>query len=157
MKRLAVLAAVTGGLLLPAVQAQSATEAGVLECNVAGGVGLIVGSEKALSCRYQSADGKISEPYEGTITKVGVDIGITGKSVVVWTVLAPTSSLRPGALDGTYSGVSGQATVGVGASANVLIGGSDKTISLQPLSVGAQTGLNVAAGIGSITLRSPTR
>ncbi|MGQ4273184.1 DUF992 domain-containing protein [Terrihabitans sp. B22-R8] len=156
MKKL-VFAAALGGLLLPMAPAHSATEAGLLECDVSGGVGLIVGSTKAMSCRYTSADGKITEPYSGEISKVGVDIGVTGKSVMVWTVLAPTDTLRPGALEGTYAGVSGQATVGVGASANVLVGGSDRTISLQPLSVGMQTGLNVAAGIGSITLRSPTR
>ena len=37
--------------------------------------------------------------------------------------------------------------------ANVLIGGSNSTISLQPVSVEGNTGLNVAAGIGSISLR----
>lgn len=157
MKHFVAAAALAAALAGSALHANAATEAGVLECDVAGGVGLIVGSQKAMSCRYTSSDGRISEPYDGTITKVGVDIGITGDSVMVWTVLAPTNSLRPGALDGTYSGVSAQATVGVGASANMLVGGSDQTISLQPLSVGAQTGLNVAAGIGSITLRSPVR
>ena len=47
-----------------------------------------------------------------------------------------------------------QATVGVGVGANVLIGGLDKSIALQPLSVEGNKGLNVAAGIGSISLQS---
>ena len=150
-----VIAAAAGGLILFGSQAQAATEVGMLKCKVEGGVGHVVRSQKAMSCRYSSIDGRIVEPYEGAITKLGVDIGVTGATVIFWTVIAPTHSLRPGALAGTYTGVSAQATVGVGASANVLVGGSHQTISLQPVSVGAQTGLNVAAGIGSIRLRSP--
>jgi hypothetical protein len=157
MKKTLLTAAVIGGVFMSTLATQAATEAGTLECDVEGGVGLIVGSQKAMVCRYTSADGTISEPYDGTITKVGLDIGVTDKAVMIWTVIAPTSKLGPGALDGTYAGVSGQATVGVGASANILVGGSDQTISLQPVSVGAQTGLNVAAGIGSIELRSSVR
>jgi hypothetical protein len=126
--------------------------AGTLRCNVAGGVGLIVGSSKEVQCRYRSADGRVNETYTGNVSKIGVDIGVTGKSTIAWQVLAPTSKLGLGALAGTYSGVTGQATVGVGAGANVLVGGSNRTVSLQPLSVSAQTGLNVAAGIGSLTL-----
>ncbi len=152
-----LLAAAVGGLSLAALPAQSAVEAGRLECSVEGGVGLILGSSKAMECRYSSADGQITEVYDGRVTKLGVDIGVTGESVIIWQVVAPTKELRPGALAGTYVGATGEATVGAGVGANVLIGGSDKTISLQPLSVGAQSGLNVAAGIGSIELTSPAR
>jgi hypothetical protein len=68
-------------------------------------------------------------------------------------VFAPTTGLAPGALAGSYAGATASATVGVGAGANVLIGGSNRTISLQPVSIEGNTGLNVAAGIGAITLR----
>ncbi len=60
---------------------------------------------------------------------------------------------RPGVLAGSYVGATGSATVGVGAGANVLIGGSNRTISLQPVSIEGNTGLNIAAGIGAISLR----
>ena len=63
------------------------------------------------------------------------------------------ANLAPGALAGEYVGATGSATVGVGAGANVLVGGSNRTISLQPLSVEGSTGLNVAGGIGAISLR----
>ena len=152
-----LLAAAASGLTLFTVPAYAAVEAGTLECNVEGGVGLILGSSKAMECRYQSADGQIAEVYDGRVTKLGVDIGVTGESVIIWKVFAPSSSLRPGALQGSYVGATGQATVGVGAGANVLVGGSDETISLQPVSVSAQSGLNVAAGIGAIELSSPAR
>lgn len=152
MKKYLLTTALCAGFVALAAQAQSATEAGTLECKIEPGVGLIIGSSKGMECKYSSADGQIVEVYDGRVSKLGVDIGVTGESVIVWQVLAPTTSLRPGALEGTYAGASGQATVGVGGSANVLVGGSDQTISLQPLSVGAQTGLNVAGGIGAIEL-----
>ena len=44
-------------------------------------------------------------------------------------------------------------TVGAGAGANVLVGGSNRTVSLQPVSVQGQTGLNLAAGVAELTLR----
>ena len=94
-----------------------------------------------------------AEFYAGTINKFGVDIGYTQGGVLVWAVFAPTANLSPGALNGNYVGATGSATVGVGAGANVLVGGSNSTISLQPVSVEGNTGLNVAAGIGSISLR----
>jgi hypothetical protein len=92
--------------------------------------------------------------YSGTINKFGIDIGTTTKSVVSWAVFAPTAALKNGALAGSYGGVSGEATVGVGVGANALVGGSNKTIVLQPLSVQAQQGLNIAAGIAALELRA---
>jgi len=135
-----------------AVQAQGGVRVGTLTCNVAGGWGFVFGSSKALRCTFAPAPGH-AEFYAGTINKFGVDIGYTQGGVLVWAVFAPTANLGPGTLHGNYVGATGSATVGVGAGANVLIGGSNSTISLQPVSVEGNTGLNVAAGIGSISLR----
>jgi hypothetical protein len=41
----------------------------------------------------------------------------------------------------------------VGAGANVLVGGSSKQITLQPVSVEGSVGLNAAAGIGVVELQ----
>jgi hypothetical protein len=71
-------------------------------------------------------------------------------------VIAPTANLVPGALAGSYAGATASATVGVGVGANALIGGSNNTVALQPLSIEGNRGLNVAAGIGAITL-TPAR
>ena len=133
-------------------QAQGGVRVGTLTCHVASGWGFIFGSSKALRCTFAPAPGR-AEFYAGTINKFGVDIGYTQGGVLIWAVFAPTADLRPGALNGNYIGATGSATVGVGAGANVLIGGSNSTISLQPLSIEGNTGLNVAAGIGSISLR----
>jgi Protein of unknown function (DUF992) len=133
-------------------QAQSRVEVGVLTCTAATSTGFIVGSTRDLRCRF-NREGK-DEVYSGTINKFGIDIGVTQQAEIAWAVLAPTSNLPPRSLIGGYGGVSAEATIGVGVGANALIGGSAKSIVLQPLSVQAQQGLNIAAGVASLELRS---
>ena len=146
-----------GAAAAMAVLASSANAAphgvrvGELTCNVASGWGFVFGSSKDLHCTYRG-NGHF-EHYTGSISKFGVDVGYTEGGVLVWGVFAPTSDMRKGALSGDYAGASAQATVGVGVGANALVGGLDKSIALQPLSVEGSKGLNVAAGIGSISLR----
>jgi hypothetical protein len=125
---------------------------GDLTCNVASGWGFVFGSSKDLHCTYRG-NGHF-EHYTGSISKFGVDVGYTEGGVLVWGVFAPTSDMRKGALEGDYAGATAQATVGLGLGANVLVGGLDKSIALQPISVEGTKGLNVAAGIGSISLKS---
>lgn len=153
-KKLAVALPLTIAILAfgaPAY-AQGGVQIGTLTCNVAGGWGFVFGSSKAVRCTLAGAGGRL-EHYAGSINKFGVDIGYTQGGVLVWGVFAPTASLAPGALSGNYVGATGSATVGVGAGANVLVGGSNRTISLQPVSIEGNTGLNVAAGIGAMSLR----
>jgi hypothetical protein len=125
---------------------------GTLSCEVNPSVGLIVGSSTGMSCRFNAAGTHLRHMYQGTISKLGLDIGITSKSYVSWLVFS-TGKADPSALAGSYAGVSAQATVGAGLGANVLVGGSNKSITLQPVSVQGQTGLNVAAGIAGLRLR----
>ena len=125
---------------------------GELTCNVASGWGFVFGSSKDLHCTYRPSNHP-REHYTGSISKFGVDIGYTDGGVLVWGVFAPSSDVRAGALEGDYAGASASATVGVGLGANVLVGGLDKSIALQPLSFEGNKGLNVAAGIGSISLK----
>lgn len=138
-------------MLLPAAasEAQAAIRAGTLTCDVAGGVGLVVASSKAVTCRFTDIDGN-SELYAGDIHKFGVDIGVTSGARVVWAVFEP--AIERGSLAGSYSGVSAEATALVGLGANVLVGGGNGGVTLQPLSVQGQTGLNVAAGIGNLSI-----
>jgi len=154
LRRLGLTICLTGlatGVTQPA-QAQGGVRVGTLSCNVASGWGFVFGSSKALRCTFALAPGR-AEFYAGTINKFGVDIGYTQGGVLVWGVFAPSANIGPGALSGNYVGATGSATVGVGAGANVLVGGSNSTISLQPVSFEGNTGLNVAAGVGSISLR----
>ena len=132
--------------------AQGGVRVGTLTCSVAGGWGFVFGSSKAIRCTLAPGGGR-PEHYAGSINKFGVDIGYVQGGVMIWAVLAPTTNPGPGSLAGTYVGATASATVGVGVGANVLVGGSGNSISLQPISIEGNTGLNVAAGIGSISLR----
>jgi di/tricarboxylate transporter len=150
--RFLVLAAVAVlGMSTHAASAQQ-VQVGTLSCEVAGGPGMIIASNRALRCVYQDASGDRPEFYQGSITKFGVDIGATSTGRLAWAVFAPTAGAPRGALAGSYGGVTGSVTVGVGLGANVLVGGNAQTIALQPVSIDSQTGLNVAAGIAGLTL-----
>jgi len=138
------------GVTAPAA-AQGGVAVGSLTCNVASGWGFIFGSSRALNCTFQSSAGRYDH-YIGRVSKFGADIGYTQGGVIVWGVIAPTANLGPGALAGGYGGATASATVGVGVGANALIGGSNNTIALQPLSIEGNQGLNVAAGIAAISL-----
>src|SRR5258707_4100243 len=127
-------------------------QVGILECRGAASMGFVVGSVTNLGCVLR-ADGMPEDRYVATIRKVGLDLGITQESALAWGVYAPVARLGPGDLAGTYAGAQGSASVGVGVGGNVLIGGSDNSIALQPLSVQGQVGLNVAAGLESLELR----
>lgn len=130
-------------------------EIGILDCVVEGGSGFVFGSTKDVSCTYTAADGDSREPYFGAISKWGLDIGKTDAGFMKWAVFAPTSDdFPPGALEGNYYGVSAEATAGAGIGANALVGGSNETISLQPISVSSQTGLNFALAVSELELRS---
>jgi len=139
------------GLAAPAAEAKSGVKVGVLSCGIAGGMGFIVGSSKRIDCVYQPSGNGRPERYSGRINKFGVDIGVTNQSVVVWAVFAP-GKVNRGGLQGNYVGASAEATVVLGLGANVLIGGFKKTVALQPVSVQAQTGLNIAAGVADLRL-----
>ncbi|MDA9549837.1 hypothetical protein ACM43_36330 [Bradyrhizobium sp. CCBAU 45321] len=139
--------------MVPATaQEAGRSRVGTLTCNISPGVGMIVAGQRQLSCIYASARGRAREAYEGTVSTLGLDIGATSGGQLVWTVFAPTT-VRRAALAGTYAGATAGGTVGAGVGANLLVGGSDRTIALQPVSVQAQTGVNVAAGISRMELR----
>jgi hypothetical protein len=132
--------------------ADNGVQVGTLECHVDGGWGAVIASSRDMTCEYHPIDGG-TEFYKGELSRYGIDIGYTSDARLIWGVFAPTSDVATGSLEGDYGGVSAQATVGVGLGANVLVGGFDRSIALQPLSVEGNTGLAVAAGAGVITLR----
>jgi hypothetical protein len=131
--------------------------AGVLTCDVSAGIGLIITSRKQLSCAFApDRAGLMREDYDGSITKFGLDLGMIGGGVMVWAVFTGTVA-GPGFLAGDYVGASGEASLGPGVGANVLVGDSNRTVTLQPVSVGAQIGINVAVGVAALHLGLPRR
>lgn len=135
------------------VATQPKERLGTLSCEVAGGIGMLIGSSRAVDCQFKQRTGKV-ERYTGTIGKLGIDIGVTGKSYLSWIVVNTTpTTVGEGSLAGTYVGASAGASIGVGLGGNALVGGNSKNFGLQPLSAEAGTGLNVAAGVSRLQLR----
>jgi hypothetical protein len=154
LSALAVVA-IAAAVALPAptmAQAPSRTKVGTLTCDISGGIGLIITSHKEVACMFTPSQPGPREVYTGSINKFGLDLGATAGGEMIWAVYAPTTR-KFGALAGHYAGASGEATVGAGVGANVLIGGSDRTVSLQPVSVQGQIGLNLAIGVAELNLR----
>jgi Protein of unknown function (DUF992) len=154
MRPLIILAGIAAALTASfnGASAQERVQVGVLECRGGASIGFIVGSVTNLGCVLR-VDGFPEDRYVATIRKVGLDIGITEETALAWGVFAPTRRLGPGDLSGNYAGAQGSATIGVGAGGNVLVGGSNNSIALQPLSLQGQVGLSVAAGLESLELR----
>ncbi len=150
MKHVVIASLLTLGLVASPAMAKTGVKVGMLTCDVAGGVGMIIGSSKAVDCTFKGNNGRV-EHYQGKLGKLGIDIGVTNDASLAWLVFAP-GKVKKGALKGSYNGASVQATVVAGLGANVLIGGFEKSINLQPLSVQGQTGLNIAAGLTSLSL-----
>src|SRR5215510_12032431 len=135
-----------------AAQAPQRAKVGTLTCDISAGIGLILGSQKQVQCLFTPAEPGPREVYVGSIRKFGLDLGATAGGEMVWSVYAPTTG-RIAALAGNYVGATAEATVGAGLGANVLVGGSDRTVALQPVAVQGQSGLNVAAGVTELELR----
>ena len=133
--------------------AKANIEVGGLTCRSAGGVGYVIGSTLNFECVFVPSGGGPAHHYLGVVRRIGVDLGVTQNVSLGWVVFAPTGVIHPGDLAGNYGGVQGNVSVGVGVGANALVGGSNNTFALQPVSAQAQAGLNVSAGLADLELR----
>jgi hypothetical protein len=150
------LAALTlvGVTFQAAAQDAQKAKAGMLTCKTSASLGLIVGSHQRLRCSFVPNDGGAGELYSGHIGRLGLDVGVRAAGVLAWAVIAPTNGIHRGALAGTYVGASGDASLGLGVGAKVLVGGSHRSIALQPVSIEGQAGINLALGVASLNLRA---
>ena len=130
--------------------AQERVQAGTLECSLSSSIGMVVASQRNIACNFKPRGGP-PEAYAGTMTRIGLDIGITGGGAIIWAVFT-TTNLYSGILTGTYVGASAEMSIAAGLGANVLVGGSNRAVALQPLSVQGQVGLNIAAGVSQLEL-----
>ena len=153
MKKFILAAVAALSLAAPSVaQAESRVQVGRLSCDIDGGIGFIIGSDKDMSCTFYRK-GKKPEHYDGNIKKFGLDIGVTGKTRLEWLVFSGSNTkYGRGSLKGTYIGGSGEASLGVGLGSNWLIGGSRKGYALQPWSVQASVGINLTWAFAGLTL-----
>jgi hypothetical protein len=149
---LAIVLFVGQGVPSFAEQPQARLRVGTLTCIGQGTLGMIVGSRERLNCTYVPSTIAPARNYLGTITRLGLDIGIRGQSVIIWAVLASSTQIPTDALVGEFVGVAADASLGLGAGAQVLVGGTRKSIVLQPLSVRGGVGVNIAAGVAGMRL-----
>jgi len=124
---------------------------GMLTCDINSGLGYVIASAKEVACTFKPNGGR-AEDYVGNIKKLGVDLGYTSQSRLIWAVFAPTAGYHHGSLGGLYLGATAEATIGAGIGTNVLFGGTRGSIALQPISATGQIGLNVAAGGAALLL-----
>ena len=154
VKAVALAAAVASSNPAAAQQVTPQASAGMLTCDVSAGIGVIIGSQKRISCAFAPEGPGRREDYDGFITKYGLDLGLTRGGFMVWAVFAETVA-GPGFLAGDYVGATGEVTVAAGLGANVLVGGSNRTVALQPISISGQRGLNLAVGVAALHLGPP--
>ena len=129
------------------------TQVGMLRCQLNPSIGFIIAGHQSMECRFTQSDPIPPQGYAGALNTVGIDIGISAGGVLGWAVFAPTTGVPAGALAGEYVGASGDVGLGLGVGANVLIGGSGRTIALQPVSVEGSVAINVAAGVSALKLQ----
>ena len=132
-------------------------QVGRLICFSSARVGVLVGSTQSLRCIFHSRGSSRQYIYEGQIRRVGLDIGATGGGTLFWTVFSRNSRIGPATLRGSYVGASGNIALGPGFGANVLVGGSRRTIALQPLSIERGIGVSLAVGVTNLTLTQTER
>ena len=151
-----VLAVGVLALFVAPVSAQSQkpwTQVGMLTCRLNPSIGFIIVGHQSMECRYVPGAGGSPQAYDCALNTVGVSIGVTAGGVLSWAVLAPTDGVPAGALAGEYVGASADAAFIAGVGANVLIGGSNRTVALQPVSVQGSVGASVNAGVSALKLR----
>ena len=129
------------------------TQVGMPTCKLNPSIGFIIAGHQSMECRYVVGAGGSPQAYDGALNMVGINIGITAGGILNWAVLAPTDGIPAGALAGEYVGASGDVGFIVGVGANVLVGGSSRTVALQPVSVEGSVGANVALGVSALKLR----
>ncbi|MFK0687918.1 DUF992 domain-containing protein [Mesorhizobium sp. IMUNJ 23033] len=152
MIKILVCASALATTVLASPVSAGALRLGTLDCTIDGGVGYVITSNKGVSCTFRPYNHGPSEQYTGMISKLGVDIGQTHQGQLAWAVLAATRSHDEGDLAGSYYGVNAEASVVTGGGANLLVGGLDGAFMLEPLSVQAQTGVNLTVAVASLQL-----
>ncbi|HZR60098.1 MAG TPA: DUF992 domain-containing protein [Xanthobacteraceae bacterium] len=156
MSRIAFAAASVAAATLAATMTSPAfaqaprIQAGELDCSLSSSVGLLVTSQRNVSCFFHGGNGA-QAAYVGTLTRLGLDVGVTSGGKMVWTVFVNTDRYG-GTLAGSYVGATAEASLALGLGANVLIGGNNDSVALQPLSVQSTTGFNIAAGVSQLNL-----
>lgn len=152
----ALMCLATASISPVAAEPKTRLQAGVLECRGDGGWGTIIASKKTFECVFSNLEGQAIGRYEAVVRKFGIDLGVSGATALQWAVFGPTSRVGgryvAGSLEGEYAGIGADVSLGPGIGANALIGGGTESLALQPVSVQAGSGVNIAAGVRTLVL-----
>ncbi|TAJ28575.1 MAG: DUF992 domain-containing protein [Reyranella sp.] len=138
---------------LNATNANSRIFIGSLTCNIAAGTGYILASSKKMDCVFLGKDGVSHAQYEGTINKVGIDIGYTKAMHTIWRVYSLGSDRKADQIAGTYVGEQGTAAAGSQAGGNWLYGGQNAEIGMVASGIVQDAGYNLAMGVAEMTIK----
>ena len=151
-----LLAAVTclGAAITPTLAQTPTTwaQAGTLTCRLNPSIGFVIFGHQSMECKFRPVSGPV-QGYDGAINTVGIDLGVSGGGGLAWAVFGPATGVQAGALAGEYVGASADVGLGLGAGANVLLGGSGQSIALQPVSLEGSVAINVVGGLSQLKLR----
>jgi hypothetical protein len=156
LKHLAFAVATSVSLLVFAgpVSAANSVNLGMLVCDMSKGIGFVLVEKQKMTCEFRPISGP-TEQYTGKITDFGIELGEIKEGHLIWGVFAAALlDMQPGALAGNYLGVDADAALGLGVGANAIVGGTGKGFILQPLSVEGEIGVNIAAGIRTVSLEA---
>jgi len=132
------------------------TKIGILTCDAVPGskLNLLVHSTTDVECTFNSTAGEGTEHYVGeTGVGFGIDLKWDSESHLVFTVFAAEGSGSNKLSSGKYVGVGAEAAAGLGLGAHALVGGSNKSVSLQP-AIQAGVGVGASAGLTYLYLQA---
>ena len=138
---------------LNATNANSRIYIGSLTCNIAAGTGYVLASSKKMDCVFLGKDGISTAQYEGTINKVGIDIGYTKAVHTIWRVYSLGSDRKANQIAGTYVGEQGTAAAGSQAGGNWIYGGPNAEIGMVASGIVKDAGYNLAMGVAEMTIK----
>lgn len=154
------LAATTALVLVagaPANAQKVRSKVGTLTCKTVPGSGynILIHSARDVRCVFKGTNGQTAR-YKGRAgIGLGVDLAFDVKTNITFAVLAANFKRGANQLAGSYVGGKAAVALGVGGGAQILIGGGNKSIALQP-ALSATQGFQVAAGLGYLSLE-PTK
>ena len=131
--------------------AWSNTQLGMLKCDTSIGIGEILVRKQTMTCTFTHSNGQV-ENYTGKVHQYGVEIGMVEEGHLAWAVFAASPATGTGLLAGKYGGVDASVAAGIGLGVDVLVGGTGKAFSLQPLAVDGEPGIGIAAGVEQVEL-----
>ncbi len=120
---------------------------------------LIIKSSVDVDAVFTDSKGN-KERYIGEMgTELGLDFSYKTAEVLEYAVISASTAYKTGsyALEGKYFGTDASVSLGLGAEVKMLIGGFDKSFTLQPLAVGGVKGAGANLGMGYLKLKKDPR